>query len=141
VPKVGGAPGRTARRDRRRICHRRLAQLAHWLDEAGFAADEGTLILRRVIDAGGRSRAFINGSAALLTQLKDAAEFLLDIHGQHAHHALLRPTTQREVLDAYAGAQQQAAAVADAWHAWQAVRQRRLDAEIHARRGRSSVRD
>ena len=108
-----------------------LPQLAGWLDEAGFAADEGTLILRRVIDAGGRSRAFINGSAALLSQLKDAAEFLLDIHGQNAHHALLRPTTQREVLDAYAGAQQQAAAVADAWRAWQAVRQRRLDAEIH----------
>jgi len=108
-----------------------LPQLAAWLDEAGFASDDGTLILRRVIDAGGRSRAFINGSAAPLVQLKDAAEFLLDIHGQHAHHALLRPQTQREVLDAYAGAQQQAAAVSDAWHAWQAARQRRLDAESH----------
>jgi len=108
-----------------------VPQLAAWLDEAGFASDDGTLILRRVIDAGGRSRAFINGSAAPLTQLKDAAEFLLDIHGQHAHHALLRPQTQREVLDAYAGAQPLAAAVSDAWHAWQAARQRRLDAESH----------
>ena len=106
-----------------------LPQLAAWLDEAGFASDEGALILRRVIDAGGRSRAFINGSAAPLTQLKDAAEFLLDIHGQHAHHALLRPRTQREVLDAYAGAQQTAAVVEAGWHAWQAARQRRLDAE------------
>ncbi len=106
-------------------------QLAAWLDEAGFASDGGALILRRVIDAGGRSRAFINGSAAPLTQLKEAAEFLLDIHGQHAHHALLRPQTQREVLDAYAGALPQAAAVRDAWHAWQAARQRRLDAESH----------
>ncbi len=108
-----------------------LPQLAAWLDEAGFASDEGTLILRRVIDAGGRSRAFINGSAAPLLQLKEAAEFLLDIHGQHAHHALLRPQTQREVLDAYAGALPQAAAVRDAWHAWQTARQRRLDAESH----------
>ena len=108
-----------------------LPQLAAWLDEAGFASDGGTLILRRVIDAGGRSRAFINGSAAPLTQLKDAAEFLLDIHGQHAHHALLRPPTQREVLDAYAGALPQAAAVSAAWHAWQAARQQRLDAETH----------
>jgi len=108
-----------------------LPQLAAWLDEAGFASDDGALILRRVIDAGGRSRAFINGSAAPLAQLKEAAEFLLDIHGQHAHHALLRPQTQREVLDAYAGALPQAAAVRDAWHAWQAARQRRLDAESH----------
>ncbi|HRK79586.1 MAG TPA: AAA family ATPase [Thiobacillus sp.] len=82
-----------------------LPALAAWLDEAGFAPDGDVLILRRVIDAGGRSRAFINGSAAPLAQLKEAADFLLDIHGQHAHHALLRPQTQREVLDAYAGAQ------------------------------------
>jgi DNA repair protein RecN (Recombination protein N) len=105
--------------------------LAAWLDAAGFASDDGTLILRRLIDAGGRSRAFINGSAAPLAQLKEAAEFLLDIHGQHAHHALLRPQTQREVLDAYAGAQAQAVAVSDAWHAWQAARQHRLEAQTH----------
>jgi DNA repair protein RecN (Recombination protein N) len=108
-----------------------LPGLAAWLDAAGYASDEGSLILRRVIDAGGRSRAFINGSAAPLAQLKEAAEFLLDIHGQHAHHALLRPHTQREVLDAYAGAQPQAAAVDAAWHAWQRARQHRLDAETH----------
>ncbi|MBW8369774.1 MAG: DNA repair protein RecN [Thiobacillus sp.] len=108
-----------------------LPALAGWLDEAGFASDDGTLILRRVIEAGGRSRAFINGSAAPLTQLKEAAEFLLDIHGQHAHHALLRPQAQREVLDAYAGAQAHATAVGAAWHAWQAARQQRLEAETH----------
>jgi DNA repair protein RecN (Recombination protein N) len=108
-----------------------LPQLMAWLDEAGYASDEGSLILRRVIDAGGRSRAFINGSAAPLTHLKEAAEFLLDIHGQHAHHALLRPQTQREVLDAYAGAQAQAASVNSAWHAWQTARRHRLDAETH----------
>jgi DNA repair protein RecN (Recombination protein N) len=105
--------------------------LAAWLEEAGFAPEDGSLILRRVIDAGGRSRGFINGSAAPLAQLKEAADFLLDIHGQHAHHALLRPQAQREVLDAYAGAQQQAASVSAAWHAWQAARQRRLEAETH----------
>lgn len=106
-----------------------LAALQAWLDAAGYAADAGTLILRRVIDAGGRSRAFINGSVAPLAQLKEAAEHLLDIHGQHAHHALLRPQAQREVLDAYAGAQTQAAAVDAAWHAWQAARRQRLHAE------------
>ncbi|MEW5966463.1 MAG: DNA repair protein RecN [Pseudomonadota bacterium] len=108
-----------------------LPQLAGWLDAAGFAADDNTLILRRVIDAGGRSRAFVNGSAATLAQLKEAADHLLDIHGQHAHHALLRPQTQREVLDAYAGAQALADQVGAAWHAWQAAHQRRREAETH----------
>lgn len=109
-----------------------LPALTRWLDQAGFASNDDTLILRRVIDAGGRSRAFINGSAAPLAQLKDAAEFLLDIHGQHAHHALLRPQAQREVLDAYAGAQARAAAVSEAWHTWQTARQSRLDAGTHS---------
>ncbi|MFO7541665.1 MAG: DNA repair protein RecN [Thiobacillus sp.] len=108
-----------------------LPRLTAWLEESGYTADDGRLILRRVIDAGGRSRGFINGSAAPLAQLKEAAESLLDIHGQHAHHALLRPQTQRELIDAFAGAQSQAAAVHAAWHGWQQARQRRLDAESH----------
>lgn len=103
--------------------------LAAWLDEAGFPMEDGSLLLRRVIDAGGRSRAFVNGGAATLAQLKAAAEHLVDIHGQHAHHALLRADTQRTVLDAYAGATAQAAAVAAAWQAWQAARRRREAAE------------
>ncbi|KAB2318045.1 DNA repair protein RecN [Betaproteobacteria bacterium SCN1] len=103
--------------------------LAAWLDEAGFPAEDGTLLLRRVIDAGGRSRAFVNGGAATLAQLKAAAGHLVDIHGQHAHHALLRADTQRTVLDAYAGASAQAAVVAEAWQAWQTTRHRRAAAE------------
>jgi len=109
-----------------------LPALAVWLDEAGYAPDDGMLILRRTIEAGGRSRAFINGSAAPLSHLKDAAEFLIDIHGQHAHHALLRSQARREVLDVYAGAQAWAAAVNATWHAWQGARQRRLDADAHS---------
>lgn len=105
--------------------------LACWLDDAGFVTEERTLILRRVIESGGRSRAFVNGSPATLAQLREAAEFLLDIHGQHAHHALLRPAVQREMLDAYAGAQPLAASVSDAWRAWQGARQHRQHAETH----------
>jgi DNA repair protein RecN (Recombination protein N) len=108
-----------------------LPALAAWLDEAGYPADEGRLILRRVIDAGGRSRSFINGSAAPLTLLKETSEGLLDIHGQHAHHALLRPQMQREVLDAYSGAGTLAASLNTAWHAWQHARQARINAESH----------
>ncbi|HMQ73412.1 MAG TPA: AAA family ATPase, partial [Rubrivivax sp.] len=58
--------------------------LAAWLDEAGFDAADDRLLLRRTVDAQGRSRAWINGSAATVAQLREAADALHDIHGQHA---------------------------------------------------------
>ena len=67
--------------------------LAAWLDEAGFDADAddaGRLLLRRTIDAQGKSRAWINGSAATIAQLREAADHLVDIHGQHAWQSLTR---------------------------------------------------
>ena len=74
--------------------------LAGWLDEAGFTGDEpGTLLLRRVVDAQGKSRAWINGSQATVTQLREAADHLLDIHGQHAWQSLTRPAATRALLD------------------------------------------
>src|SRR6201989_2816396 len=76
--------------------------LAGWLDEAGFAVDE-TLLLRRVVDAQGKSRAFVNGSAATLTQLREVADHLIDIHGQHAWQSLTRPAAVRALLDEHAG--------------------------------------
>src|SRR5688572_19628554 len=76
--------------------------LAHWLDERELAAD-GACLLRRVIDAGGRSRAFVNGTPATLAQMREAGEFLVDIHGQHEHQSLTRTGVQRELLDAYGG--------------------------------------
>ncbi|HEY4079119.1 MAG TPA: DNA repair protein RecN [Burkholderiaceae bacterium] len=78
------------------------AALTAWLDEAGFAPGE-SLLLRRVIDAQGKSRAWINGSAATIAQLREAADHLLDIHGQHAWQGLTRPASVRALLDAYAG--------------------------------------
>jgi DNA repair protein RecN (Recombination protein N) len=78
------------------------AHLRAWLDEAGFDSDE-TLLLRRVIDAAGKSRAWINGGAATLTQLRELADHLLDIHGQHAWQGLTRPASVRELLDGFAG--------------------------------------
>ena len=58
--------------------------LAPWLDDAGFATDDPGLLLRRTVDAQGKSRAWINGSPATVAQLREAADHLLDIHGQHA---------------------------------------------------------
>lgn len=103
--------------------------LAEWLESAGFESPEDGLVLKRVIEAGGRSRAFINGSPATLAQLKEAGELLVDIHGQHAHHALLRAEVQREVLDAYAGAADLRAALARAYRDWQDALAARREAE------------
>ncbi|MDD5391318.1 MAG: DNA repair protein RecN [Gallionellaceae bacterium] len=109
-----------------------LDELAVWLEENDLAGEEGVLLLRRVIEAGGRSRAFINGRAATAQQLKVAGEHLVDIHGQHAHYSLLKSAEQRRLLDAYAGSTPLAAEVADAFRAWREARARRENAESHA---------
>ncbi|MGO4302678.1 DNA repair protein RecN [Cupriavidus sp. RAF12] len=101
------------------------AALDDWLAERELAGDDGTVLLRRTVDASGRSKAFINGAAATLAQLREVGDQLVDIHGQHAHQLLLRPDAQRHLLDAHAGLTEQADAVAEAWRAWRAcVRQR-----------------
>jgi len=76
--------------------------LAAWLDDAGFEAED-SLLLRRVVDAQGKSRAFVNGSAATLAQLREVADHLIDIHGQHAWQSLTRPAAVRALLDEQAG--------------------------------------
>ena len=96
------------------------ASLRPWLEEQGFPGDEDALLLRRTVDAEGRSRGWINGSAATMTQLKTLADHLVDIHGQHAWQSLTRPDAVRGLLDAYAGVDS-APAVA-LWAGW---RQRR----------------
>ena len=99
-------------------------QVEQWLDEQAFgtSADDGqhggTVMLRRVVDANGRSRAFINGTAATLTQLREVGEMLVDIHGQHAHQLLMRPDAQRELFDTHAGLTEAAAVVTRAWRSW-----------------------
>ncbi|MBT2790591.1 DNA repair protein RecN [Paraburkholderia strydomiana] len=100
------------------------AQVDQWLDEQAFAASAadgqngGTVMLRRVVDANGRSRAFINGTAATLAQLREVGEMLVDIHGQHAHQLLMRPDAQRELFDTHAGLSELSAGVTRAWRTW-----------------------
>ena len=97
----------------------------HWLQEAGFDADN-SLLLRRTIDAAGKSRAFINGTPATATQLRELGDLLLDIHGQHAWQSLTRPEAVRQLLDGYAQAATRP--VRSAWQAWRAARQALEDA-------------
>ena len=85
--------------------------------------DDSELVLRRVIDRAGKSKAFINGSPATLTQLREVAEFLIDIHGQHAHQLLLKPSAQRQMLDAHGKHQEHVKQVATSWKTWQAALQ------------------
>ena len=92
--------------------------LAQWLQEHELAGDPGAYLIRRVIDAGGRSRSFINGSSATLAQLREAGEFLVDIHGQHEHQSLLRPAAQRELLDGFGGLEDNVARTAELYRTW-----------------------
>jgi len=101
--------------------------LESWLRAGDFDAD--ACLLRRVIDSAGRSRAYVNGAAATLGQLREVADFLADIHGQNAHHSLLRGDAQRDLLDTHAGAQILARDVAAAYAAWRATRDARHAAE------------
>ena len=101
--------------------------LESWLRAADFDTD--ACLLRRVIDSGGRSRAYVNGAAATLGQLREVADFLADIHGQNAHHSLLRGDAQRDLLDTHAGAQKLASDVAMAYGDWRSAREARRAAE------------
>jgi DNA repair protein RecN (Recombination protein N) len=92
--------------------------LAPWLQEAGFESEEG-LLLRRSIDAQGKSRAWINGSPATATQLRELADQLVDIHGQHAWQSLTRPDAVRQLLDGYAGVNIQP--LQQAWQRWRSA--------------------
>ncbi|MFM8665827.1 MAG: AAA family ATPase, partial [Betaproteobacteria bacterium] len=94
--------------------------LLPWLAEAGLETEEEALLLRRSIDANGKSRAWINGHSATAAQLKQVADHVLDIHGQHAWQSLTRPASVRALLDAVAAVD--ARAVQAAWQAWRQTR-------------------
>lgn len=99
-----------------------LPEVAAWLDENGLdVSDE--LLLRRVVDTNGRSRAWINGSSATVQQLREVGEWLVDIHGQHAHQSLLRADAQRQLLDSHAGLADLVREVGVAWKAWREAEQ------------------
>ena len=99
--------------------------LLDWLEQAGFAASD-SLLLRRTIDTQGKSRAWINGSAATATQLREIADKLVDIHGQHAWQSLTRPDAVRGLLDSYGGVSTQL--LITHWQQWRLAQKTLLDA-------------
>lgn len=106
-----------------------LAQ--NWLTKNELETDD-ELILRRVIYADGRSRAFINGVASTVTQLKELSENLVDIYSQNAHHSLLKTNTQRQILDAFAGGIELVNLVAKQYKIWADLLRMRLEIEKNA---------
>ena len=95
-----------------------LAGAAAFTSSAGSNTATVSLLVRRVITAAGKNRAWINGRPATIGQLKTLGEWLVDIHGQHAHQQLLRRTAQRELLDSFIDPSL-SRAVAHAYSAWQ----------------------
>jgi DNA repair protein RecN (Recombination protein N) len=77
--------------------------------------------VRRQADPKGRTRAAINGAPAALAQLSELGGYLVDFHGQNEHQSLLKPETQRDLLDRYGRLEKEAAAVAGAWAAARAL--------------------
>ncbi len=98
--------------------------ISSWLEMQDFSTEDdgATIILKRVIDTTGRSKAFINGGTATLNQLKELSSFLVDIHGQHAHQLLLKAGAQRDLLDNQANLDGSVAEVKQLYQAWQTAK-------------------
>ena len=99
-----------------------LPAAAEWLDARELPADE--CLLRRVVTANGRSKAWINGHPATIADLKSLGEQLIQIHGQHAHQALMREETHLALLDDYAGLRERSQQLAETFREWRSARRR-----------------
>ena len=104
--------------------------LHDWLQEQDM--DDSELVLRRVVDRAGKSRAFINGVPANLSQLRHLGQYLVDIHGQHAHQSLLKNSAQRELLDAHADNASLLKTLAQQWKQWQSQIQQHKQSQENA---------
>ena len=94
------------------------ASLRKRVEALGLDLDDGRIVVRREVSTEGRSRAWVNGSPTTATVLGELGAILVDLHGQHETESLLRPEAQREMLDAFAGAERHldAQRVVDARH-------------------------
>src|SRR5687768_5836036 len=98
-------------------------ELTRVLDERGIEVDEGTVVLKREIAAGGRTRAWVNGTTVTAGVLAEIGRMLVNLHGQHEAQTLLDADSQRRILDAFGGATAQAERVRESAHALAAVRE------------------
>ncbi len=92
-------------------------------------------LLRRVLGADGKSKAYVNGQPATLQQLRTLGELLIDIHSQHEHQSLLVKDTHRRLVDEFAGQMELARQVRQAYREWQS----RLEHYLHLRDNAAEV--
>jgi DNA repair protein RecN (Recombination protein N) len=109
-----------------------LPEASAWLEANDLSEEGSACLLRRVLESGGRSRAYVNGRPCTLQQVKELGEKLVDIHGQHEHQSLLKGPAQRGLLDAFADSRDLAIEVEGAWRVWQQLRRQRLELEKDA---------
>jgi DNA repair protein RecN (Recombination protein N) len=107
------------------------AGLKRWLEEQSIEGGD-ELIIRRVLSADGRSRAYLNGQSVPVQLLREAGSILIDIHGQHEFQSLTRSAAQRELLDAYGGLEPLAGQVGIAYRVWHEMLERTLELETRA---------
>ena len=89
-------------------------EISALLDERGIDAEEPLVVLKREIALAGRARAWVNGTTVSATILAEIGRLLVNLHGQHEAQTLLDGDAQRRILDAFAGATEQANAVRNA---------------------------
>ncbi|HVM78120.1 MAG TPA: DNA repair protein RecN [Stellaceae bacterium] len=108
------------------------------LAEHGFVGgEEDRAVLRRVLAADGRSRAFINDQPASIGLLREVGELLVEIEGQFAQRGLLDPATHREALDAFGGYGKEIETLRAAFRAWREAREARAAAEQRLTKARA----
>ena len=104
--------------------------LAAALERLGIEPEDGRLVLKREVQAAGRSRAWVNGSPVTIAVLAELGRLLVDLHGQHETQSLLHEDAQRAILDAFSGAADEVVRVAGAWDAREALRAEREDLQV-----------
>ena len=90
-----------------------------WLSLNEFEESDSQLLLRRVINKDGKSKAFINGIPSTISQLKSIGESLVDIYSQNTHHSLLKKTAQREILDSFLDSKEELKLLKKLYSEWQ----------------------
>jgi DNA repair protein RecN (Recombination protein N) len=111
-------------------------EVANWLSNNDFAnteSEQGELLIKRVIDNAGRSKAYINGITSTATQLRELGDLLVDIHGQHAHQSLLKNEAQRALLDMQGNLNTQVLTVSQLYKQWRYLRKQREEFEANAK--------
>ncbi len=109
-----------------------LKELRDWLACNDLASPDDSCLVRRVVEAVGRSRAYVNGRPVTVLQLRELGDSLVAVHGQFAHQALLQPGAQQRLLDDFAGASTLAREVTQAYESWNTIRKQRVQWQTNA---------